>query len=295
MSRLPSSLVAGSPRLRQFSATAAARGAPLLRSIMRRVDLLGLLGVAIFLGIWYLLTFWVRPSLLPTPARTFNVIVDQFFYTRKFQYYGLQDHGYFSALIYTMQNIGIAMLIGCSIGILLGLVTARNSLTRAVFDPIALTLGTVPVVIAAPFLILWFGPGRAPAVGMVTFQVAVILYIYAQKAVTNLDQIYISAARTYGASRRSIILEILVPSTLPEILGGIRIALASCWGLAAIGELMGSQRGIGKLIESITTSSDIPSLFGALIVLGLAALVVDTLVAFLISSLFKWRNPHSAA
>ena len=53
-----------------------------------------------------------------------------------------------------------------------------------------MTAGTVPILVAAPFLLIWFGVGRASAVCLVIFYVVVILYVFAQRAATNLDPIY---------------------------------------------------------------------------------------------------------
>jgi ABC-type nitrate/sulfonate/bicarbonate transport system permease component len=124
---------------------------------------------------------------------------------------------------------------------------------------------------------------------MVGFYVAVILYTYAQRAAININPVYEAAARTFGASPGAVLKDVLMPGTMPEILGGIRIALAGAWGLETIAELLGSQRGIGKLIESITQASDIVSLFAALLLLGITAAIVDTIIALIFAWLFRWR------
>lgn len=178
-------------------------------------DPLGIIGILILIGIWFVLVPFVTRTALPTPWGVAGDLVRKFWYDKTFAFYGLVDTGFFSALVYTIENVLMAVVIGGAIGIVAGLVTARSSLARAVLDPIALTLGTIPILIASPFLLLWLGGDRASAVATVAFYVAVILYTYAQRAADNLNPVYESAARTFGASPARILRDILIPGTLP--------------------------------------------------------------------------------
>nr|WP_313533968.1 ABC transporter permease subunit [Brucella anthropi] len=268
---------------------------PIRKILLRmRFDPFSIAGLLLMIGGWFALLPVTPRSALPTPWGVMDAMVQKFWFHKTFAFYGLIDTGFFSALVYTTQNVLIAVLVGGAIGIVTGLIAARSSLVRAALDPIVLTLGTIPIIIAAPFLLLWLGGNRASAICTVGFYVAVILYTYAQRAVDNLNPTYEAAARTFGASRRSVLYDVLLPGTLPEILGGIRIALAGAWGLEAIVELLASQRGIGKLIRSITTASDIESLFAALLLLALTAAVFDAIVAVLFARITRWRlRPES--
>ena len=62
--------------------------------------------------------------------------------------------------------------------------------------------------------------------------------------------------------------DILIPGTVPEILGGFRIALAGAWGLEAVAELLGSQSGIGKVLEVLAGATDPQGIIATLLVLG---------------------------
>ena len=156
-----------------------------------------------------------------------------------------------------------------------------------------MTAGTVPILIAAPFLLIWFGVGRASAVSLVTFYVVVILYISAQRAALNLDPIYENYALTLGAGRRGMLGAILIPGATPEILGGFRIALAGSWGLEAVAELLGSQTGVGKVIEVLAGATDLQGILATLLLLGLAAILADAVVTLLIGRLTAWRDPKA--
>jgi ABC-type nitrate/sulfonate/bicarbonate transport system permease component len=254
-----------------------------------RLDPLGVLGIILLIAIWQGLSMLMPPSALPSPWSTVATLVNNFFVAPDFSYYGLADPGYFSSLLYTIQNVLMAVAAGGSFGILLGLITARLPLFRAAIDPVMLVAGTVPIIIASPFMLLWFGVERASAVLVVTFYVSVTLYVYAQRAAENLDPVYENSARTLGAAQSDILWTVLLPGTVPEILGGLRIALAGAWGLEAISELMGSARGIGKMIQGLAVSVDVQGILAALLLLGLTAILFDWLTAFAIFRLSAWN------
>ena len=129
------------------------------------------------------------------------------------------------------------------------------------------------------------------AVCLVIFYVAVILYLSAQRAATNLDPVYEESARTLGATPRQMVRDILIPATVPEILGGLRIALAGAWGLEAIAELLGSQSGIGKVLEALAGATDPQGIMATLVLLGLTAILADALLALAVTRIAAWSLP----
>jgi ABC-type nitrate/sulfonate/bicarbonate transport system permease component len=152
-----------------------------------------------------------------------------------------------------------------------------------------MTAGTVPILVAAPFLLIWFGVGRSSAVCLVIFYVTVILYLFAQRAASNLNPIYEEFARTLGATQRRIVVDLLIPATVPEILGGLRIALAGAWGLEAVSELLGSQEGVGKVLEVLAGATDAEGIMANLLMLGLVAVIIDFAAARVVARLADWN------
>jgi ABC-type nitrate/sulfonate/bicarbonate transport system permease component len=233
---------------------AVRRGAPSsswLGATMRTLtalDPLRLAGAILFIALWQAATLVVSPIILPGPFSVLQRAAADFWSAPALSYYGVADPSLFANLLYTAENVAIAVLVGSAIGVTLGLLSARIWFVRAAIDPIMMTAGTVPILIAAPFLLIWFGVGRASAVSLVAFYVVVILYVSAQRAALNLDPIYENSALTLGAGKHQMLRDILIPATVPEILGGFRIALAGSWGLEAVAELLGSQSGTGKIL-----------------------------------------------
>jgi ABC-type nitrate/sulfonate/bicarbonate transport system permease component len=262
-----------------------------LKVLFGAIDPMRLGGAALFVAIWQAITYMLPPVILPTPLGVLYRAGADFWSAPALSFYGVADANLYANLIYTAENVVVAVLIGTAIGVAGGLISARFSLFRAVVDPMVMTMGTVPILIAAPFLLIWFGATRASAVSLVTFYVIVILYIFAQRAATNLDPIFEQYARTFGATKGAMVRDILVPATVPEILGGFRIALAGAWGLEAISELLGSQSGIGKVLEVLAGATDAQGIMACLLLLGVTGIVADALAALVIARVAAWSAP----
>jgi ABC-type nitrate/sulfonate/bicarbonate transport system permease component len=286
----PSSLEGAAARRRRE----ASRFTAALRAAVLAVDPLRLAGVVLLIGFWQLMAWLLPPILVPSPAGVVARAYADFLSAPSLSYYGLSQANLYGNLIYTAENVLLAMAIGAALGIVGGLISARLSLFRAILDPVMMTAATIPILVAAPFLLIWFGVGRMSAVCLVIFYVAAILYIFAERAADNLDPIYEDSARTLGATAGQIVRDLLIPGTVPEILGGLRIALAGAWGLEAISELLGSQEGIGKVLEVLAGATDPQGIMATLIVLGLTAVAADAFAALAVARLASWSAPARA-
>ena len=255
---------------------------------------LRLVGIAGFILVWQAASLLLPPAILPTPLAVLRRLCGDFLAAPDLSYYGLADPSLLGSMIYTAENVAMAVALGAVLAIPSGLFTARQEVARAIIDPVMLTIGTVPILILAPFLLIWFGVGRVSAVLLVTFYVSAVVYVAAQRAAENVSPAFEEYAATLGAAPRAVLRDILIPATLPEILGGLRIALAGAWGLEAIAELLGAQQGIGKIIEVLAGATDASGIMAALLLLGLVAVVFDMLAAAAVRHLTRWKAPSSS-
>lgn len=259
-----------------------------------RIDPLAIFGIVLFAAIWMVSAEAMQSFMLPGPVAVFHGAYENFTSAKSLAFYGLERPSLAGNLAYTLENVVVAVAIGSMIGTVLGLVTARSPVIKAIIDPVARTFGMVPVIILSPFLLLFFGVSRASSIFTVAFYSAVILYIYAQRAADNLDPVFEQNGRTLGVSRSKLVRDILIPGTMPEVLGGMRIALAGAWGLEAITELMGSQAGIGKVILSLAISTDVQGIFTALLVLAVIGYLADIFAAQIFGRLTTWNDKRKS-
>jgi ABC-type nitrate/sulfonate/bicarbonate transport system permease component len=253
----------------------------------------GLLAVIV---LWWALSAFgiVSPLFLPPPGLVVTTIVENFVSSPYIANFHIGSGGLLQSMTYTVTNVVIAVLASCVIGIALGLTSARVGLLRAIFDPIMLTAGTIPILVTAPFFLIWFGTSRSAQIALLMIYDITIIYLFAQRAVTNLDPTYVAAARTFGASTRRIITDVYLVGTLPEVFGGIRIALAGAWGLEAFSELLGAPSGVGRIIQAMGAAMDTTTMVAAIVALAIVAVGVDFLIAWLFGFITRWKPRERA-
>lgn len=270
----------GPSPVRPWRSGAAARFRTFLRPGLRlRLGnlLLSVVGLAIVLLLWQLASHMVG-RFLPPPLAVFDNMVSNLTGSRRLQGLGLPAGGYLPHLTYTVWNVMIGVGIGVSIGITTGLASWRWRIVDEITDPIITIFGTLPILVAAPFFLIWFGLVAFAQISLVAFYAAVILHLYTLRATRNVDPRYRDYALTLGAGDRALFRRVILPAALPEVFGGIRIALAAAWGLAAIAELLGAQFGVGRVIVSLTAVYDVESIVAIVLLLSAFAVVLDLLL-----------------
>ncbi len=270
------------------------------------------LGIAIFLGVWQVLSVWF-PLYFPSPLGAVRHFTDNLMtseWTRRWFAHANACpaligsgadippycSGYVLHLLVTTRNI----LIGAALGTILGLAAGLGSLVfpkiAEVFTPVASFFGTAPIFIAAPFFVIWFGVDVAllTTVGLITFYTTLLMYFFSRRAAENIPVGIIESALTLGGTPRSIFRWVYMPGTVPEIAGGFRIALAGAWGLGVLVEVLGIQRGGGFLIAMWRFGVGLvewPAAVVALITFfGVLAVIVDGILVVGIRFLTRWAE-----
>jgi ABC-type nitrate/sulfonate/bicarbonate transport system permease component len=265
---------------------------PSLGSSRLQVDPLGILGLLALIALWWALSrFHVVSQLsLPPPAGVATTVAKNFFSSPYLAGYHLGEGGLADNLAYTIVNVVVALIVACVVGVTLGFVSARVDFVRVLADPIMLTAGTIPILVTAPFFLVWFGVSRSAQIALLILYDVTIVYLFAQRAATNLDPTYAAAGRTLGASEGRIVFDILFKGALPEVFGGVRIALAGAWGLEAFSELLGAPKGIGRVIQAMSEDMDTQMVFAAIIALAVVAVAFDIAVGALFGFATRWKR-----
>lgn len=245
-------------------------------------------GLVVFFAVWELIALQLPSSRLVTPVTTADDLVRNFLFAPRLQVFGLGRVGYASLLLYTLRNTVLGLAAGGVVGILVGIASARLSLLRIFVDPVVLVLGTVPVLVAAPLFLLWFGVVPFTQVLLVAMYSAVMLTLFSQRAVENLDPTYERWAMTFGAGLGMRMRNVLIPGTVPEILGGIRITLASAWGLETFAEILGAPSGIGQAIKALTNMNNVSGLLACVVLVASVAILTDLLLLAAVGRITRW-------
>lgn len=245
------------------------------------------LGVAVFLLLWWVCHLLVGQH-LPGPTTVIAAAVSQLFESRYFVSIGLPEGGFLPHLVSTTKTALLGSVLGAVLGMATGLASAHSRVIYMAFRPIAATLGTIPILVASPFFLIWFGVSDDAKIALVCIYSAVVLHLYALRAVEHIQPYYSEYARTLGAGPATIFARVSLPGSVPELFGGLRAALGAAWGLSAITELLGTDRGIGRVIITTWGIQDVTTMMAGLLLLSLAAIVADALLMALRSYATRW-------
>ena len=250
--------------------------------------LVGLAGLLLFLAAWQLAAGELPASRMASPLTTLRDLVGNFLFAPRLQVFGLGRVGYGELILYTLRNLVVGLAVGGTLGIVIGVASARLRLLRVLVDPVVLVLGTVPVLIAAPLFLLWFGIVPFAQMLLVALYSAVMMVLFSQRAAENLDPTYERWAMTFGAGLPARLRFVLIPGALLEILGGVRITLASAWGLETFAEILGAPSGIGQAIKALTNLNNAAGLLACVGIVAIAAIVTDLLLLALFGRMTRW-------
>ncbi len=201
-------------------------------------------GIAL-LGIWWAISkSGLVPHLfLPTPEEVVRQATAV--YNDGYAGASLGEHIYAS-----LFRILSAALIACSLGIPIGLAMGLNRWAKGVLDTPIEFYWPLPPLSYLPLMIIWLGIGETSKITLLVLAMFAPICLSAQAGVRSLPIERVSAALSLGANRWNVFADIVLPSALPEILTGIRIALGVGWGTLVAAELIASTRGIGYMIMS---------------------------------------------
>jgi NitT/TauT family transport system permease protein len=178
----------------------------------------------------------------------------------------------------TTAEVFLAFVLVTPIGIALGLLLGENDYLGRAFRPFFYFLASVPKSVFLPIFILCFGIGFTQKVAFGMFQVVFVLVISAIAAAESVPAALVQLARSYGASRRQLYLEIYLPSMLPIILEGMRLGMIFNITGVLFAEMYVSRAGLGHLVQLWGMRFDMVSLFaGIFLAAGLSIMVNETL------------------
>lgn len=178
----------------------------------------------------------------------------------------------FSTALYTV----LGFLIGSALGAVLGYVLGMSEFLEKVFSPYILALQIAPKVAFAPLFIMWFGYNDMPKLLVTVLIVFFPVLVNVLQAMRTVDRDLVNLARAYNLSRWGIFLKIEMPSTLPNLMAGLRIASTLAVIGVTVGEMVGGNIGLGYLISYGSGQADAAMVFDAIVLL--------TLIGFLLYS-----------
>lgn len=202
---------------------------------------------------------------------------------------GLRSGYFWPHLIHTSTELVLGLALGCFAGLLGGIALGESAFLRRLLFPYVLVSQVVPKLALAPLFIVWFGFGMTSTVVITAL---ICFFPLMENTLTGLQQVEprkLELFRMLGATRLQTLWRLKIPSGLPVILAGFRVAVVLALVGAVVGEFIGGSKGLGALIIASQGMMDTPLMFAVLLLITVLGLVMYQL-ALGLERLLLW--PH---
>ncbi|MGG1517114.1 ABC transporter permease [Paenibacillus oryzisoli] len=224
---------------------------------------------------------WISTGFLPTPLR----ILEQF--------QSLLASGELTTnLAVSLKRAFIGFLIGGSIGLVFGFFVGFIQKLESLLDPSFQMLRMIPHLAIAPLIILWLGFGEASKICIIATGSFFPMYLYTFLGIRGVDQKLFEVAQVLSFSKTKQIFRLILPASLPSVLLGLRLSVAISWLGLVVAELIGSQQGIGFLINYGKQNSNAELIFVGVILFAVIGKAIDSFVRWLEKSWLSWRDSY---
>lgn len=233
----------------------------------------GLAGLAIFCGIWVLLSASgvVPQQFLPAPwsvvSRFAQLLVTPFAGAT------LPQHLMASAGRY-LYGLGLAAVIGIPLGLLMGWFRLLDDIVSPIFEG----LRFIAPIAWVPFAALWFGTGIGGPVMIIFAGAFPPCLINAYRGARFIDPRLIEASRMLGTTHLRTIVEILLPASVPSIVAGLRVASGLGWQSLVGAELIVAANGVGFMMVQAQANVSTTTVMSGMIAIGVAGMLIDVLL-----------------
>ena len=236
---------------------------------------------------WFTTVGWVDKFFYGQPTGIWNSLVTLF--TQ-----GTAFGSIWEQIGVTVQEAVFGFLLGTVVGIIFGILLGSNRYLSDVLNPYIKVLNSIPRIVLGSIFIVAFGLGLFPKVLLAAVLVFFAVFFNAYQGVREVDQNLIANVRVLGASPLQIARHVTIPSAMTWIIASLHTAFGFAIIGALVGEVLGSQRGVGLVISQAQGRLDPNTVFAGMAIMAVVTLAAEYLISLLESRVLSWRPPsHS--
>jgi NitT/TauT family transport system permease protein len=238
---------------------------------------LRLSSVVLIAVVWELYGRAVNPVLLSSPSEIAAAAVEM-----------VADGSLTKAFSESMVVLGVGSLIGICIGLVVGLAAGRNA-TLASFVELPLNaLYATPTVALIPVIVVWFGFGPTAKTVVVMLFVLFPVLINTMRGVKEVDPGLIEVARSFGSGERRMWVDLILPSALPYVVTGLRLAIGRALIGVIVAEFFTAFAGLGNLIVTSANSFRTDRTFVPILLIALLGITLTALLEWTERKVVRW-------
>ncbi|GIN73116.1 putative ABC transporter permease protein YtlD [Bacillus sp. J14TS2] len=180
---------------------------------------------------------WIDPLIFSSPTKVASLLVEK-----------IADASLFTHLGVTVFETVVGFILGTVLGTILAAILWWSPFFSKISDPYLVILNAMPKVALGPILIVGLGPGFSSIIAMGTLVSVIITTIVIYASFREVDDHYIKVLKTFGASRKQIFKEAILPASFPTIISTLKVNVGLSWVGVIVGEYLVSAKGLGYMI-----------------------------------------------
>ncbi len=200
------------------------------------------------------------------------------------------DISIIKATLASLKRVAIGYLVGAGSAIIIGTLMGWFRFIEYVIDPIVESLRPIPPLAYIPLVILWFGIGEVSRILVITASAFLTCIVNAYSGMKQVPKVYVDAAETLGANQFAVFRTIALPSALPYIFAGLRVAMAASWTTLVAAELIAAQSGLGFLLQTGRRYFKTDLVIAGIIIIGILAFTMDRLFRKVQTRFTRWAE-----
>ncbi len=248
------------------------RSRPILLAVLPPV-----LGLALLVLVWQVIS--VKNSTFPSPAVTWEEALRLFadpFYSK-----GPNDQGIGWNILASLKRVAVGFGLAAAVGIPLGFMIGRFKFLAGMFNPVISLLKPVSPLAWLPIGLLVFKAADPAAIWSIFICSIWPMIINTAVGVQRVPQDYMNVARVLNLSEWKIFTKILLPSVLPYMLTGVRLAIGTAWLVIVAAEMLTGGVGIGFWVWDEWNNLNVPHIIIAIVVIGVVGLLLEQVLVAL--------------
>lgn len=247
--------------------------------------LLSAAGILTVLIIWQgvVMLGLVDSHLLPPPTEVLATLVDKF--TNTVPDGNVLGTNILASLQVALSGFCVAIIIGVPLGLLMGWWTYADRFIRPIFELVR----PVPPIAWIPLAVVWMGVGLKAKALIIFFTAFVPCVINSYTGIKLTSQVLIDVSRTFGAPNWLIFWKIGIPSSLPMVFAGIRVALGNSWSTLVAAEMLAASAGLGYMIQIGRTVARPDIVIVGMVVIGAIGAILSAILSRCERYFLRWK------
>jgi len=238
---------------------------------------LRLTSVLVIVAAWEIYGRAINPVLLSSPSAISRAFIEM-----------IMDGTLSQALAESLVVLGAGSVIGIAIGLAVGLAAGRNQVFATLIEVPLNALYATPSVALIPIIVVWFGFGPTAKTVVVILFVLFPVLINTMRGVQEVDRELVEVARSFCSGERRMWFDLIIPSALPYMVTGLRLAIGRALIGVIVAEFFTAFSGLGHLIVTNANSFRTDRTFVPILVIAMLGVLLTALLEFAERRVARW-------